>query len=581
MDKKASTCARCRAMKMRCDGKDPCGPCSRARTKVTCNYTTVSGSHLLNGAACSACRRKKKKCSGDWPCHTCEAARKEDDCKFDDSRQSSSTRALIERNRELEKLLYQAKQANPDILDCQPGPGIMNELDQLGFGSDSVPLTIPSREDAEVRNEAGPSDPTFLESISFDPLPVTLVHDTVGNSNLGVTTETEEEKLFRLRALFLETASQHGFSLSLKKLDAIRKGDMTGLVVHPVLVHVCHLWGYLLDFLSRSRIVVGFEIEEESTQMDLIQGSLNGMFGPAPNPVTSILTYITLSLYFQKKVQLDRGQEFLAAASKTALEYDIDLRCLGNVYSDEINPGFSVFSSNDADEMRAVFSHLIYVGTSLHLTVNGMIPQVVDARLLDKFSLLMNTQAATSTHIDVNFMRAKSVRLFAETRQLTSTWSGSPSGPPAGWFDQYWKLMKQIHSHIGLLRPAVLKLSFLPDYHNIGLSLKLSTILALAALADLHAIFTPSHPESLRGYRDALCETVSISSTFTSGDFRFLAPILSLCWTVATQGILENRIMYENQQAIVAAIRQCNQKLKQAFLDHNAFMPDLIERTMD
>ncbi|KAJ7267146.1 hypothetical protein C8J57DRAFT_360247 [Mycena rebaudengoi] len=571
---KASTCARCRAMKMACDGRDPCRSCSRARTAVTCRYTntptTVRRSELRKGAACTACRRKKKKCSGDWPCYACVAARKEDDCKFDDGSQFALTRSLIERTRQLEKLLHQAKQMPPNTLDHQLSPEVLIELDQLGFTSDPAPLTL--RQDAEVvasSNDVGPSDPTFLTPDSFDLLPVTLVRDTpnLGDSldvvsNLGVTPESEEDKLFRL--LFLETAPQHGFSLSQKKLDAIRKGDMTGLVVHPVLVHVCHLWGYLLDFLSRSRIVVGFEIEEESPQLHLIQGSLNGMFGPAPNPVTSILAYVTVSIYFLKKVQLDRGQEFLVAASKTALEHDIDLACLGNIYSDEINPGFSVFPSNDADEMRAVFSQLIYVGTSLHLTVNG-IPQVVDARLVDKFSLLMNTQVATN--VDVNFMRAKSARLFAETRQLTSMWNGSPLGPPAPtlWFDRYWKLIEQIHSHIGDLQPAVLKLSFLPDYHTTELVLQLSTILALAALADLHATFAPGHPESSRRYRDTLTEIVSISGTFTSNDFRFLAPILSLCWTVATQGILENRIVYENQDSIITTIRQCNQNLKQAF----------------
>ncbi|KAJ7267148.1 hypothetical protein C8J57DRAFT_360314 [Mycena rebaudengoi] len=576
---KASTCARCRAMKIRCDGKDPCGSCSRARIEVTCNYTntptTVHRSELRKGAACTACRRKKKKCSGDWPCYACVAARKEDDCKFDDGSQFSLTRSLLERTRQLEKLLYRAKRVPPDTLDHQLSPEVLIELDQLGSTSElAAPLTI--REDAEVTassNDAGPSDPTFLTADSFDLLSVTLVHDTVGHpnlgdsldvvSNLGVTPESEEDKLFRLRALFLETAPQYGFSLSLKKLDAIAKGDMTGLVVHPVLVHVCHLWGYLLDFMRRTQIVVGFEIEEESAQINLIKGSLNGMFGPAPNPVTSLLTYTTLSLYFLKKVQVDRGQEFLVAASKTALEHDIDLACLGNISSDEINHGFSAFPINDADEMRAVFSHLIYVGFSVHFTVNA--PIMVDARLVDKFSLLMNTQVAT--HVDMNFMRTKSVLLFAETRQLTSTWNGSPLGPPAPtlWFDRYWKLIEQIHSHIGVLQPAVLKLSFLPNYHTIELILQLSTIVALAALADLHATFAPGHPESSRRYRDTLIEIVSISSTFTSDDFRFLAPILSLCWTVATQGILENRIVYENQNSIITTIRQCNQNLKQAF----------------
>ncbi|KAJ7246184.1 hypothetical protein C8J57DRAFT_1081715, partial [Mycena rebaudengoi] len=332
----------------------------------------------------------------------------------------------------------------------------------------------------------------------------------------------------RRRALFLQAAPQYGFSLSLKKLDAIAKGDMTGLVVHPVLVHVCHLWGYLLDFLKQSRTSVCFEIEEESTYMRLIQESLDGMFGPAPDPVTSLLTYTTVSAYFFKKAHVDRGEEFLAAAGKTALEYDMDLACLGNAYTDKIDQGFSVFPSNDADEMRAAFSHLIYLGSAIHMGVKN--PLVVDARLMDKFRLLMVCNTQVATHVDMNFMRAKSLQLFAEARQLTSTWDSSPLGSssPTLWFERYWKLIEQIHSHIGLLQPAVLKVSFPPDYHIVKLALALSTILALAALADLHATFAPSHPESSRRYRDTLIEIVSISSTFTLDDFPYLSPILSV-----------------------------------------------------
>jgi hypothetical protein len=48
---------------------------------------------------------------------------------------------------------------------------------------------------------------------------------------------------------------------------------------------------------------------------------------------------------------------------------------------------FSVFPSNDDDEMRAAFSLLIYLGTVTHLLLNN--PRVVAARLVDTFSLLM------------------------------------------------------------------------------------------------------------------------------------------------------------------------------------------------
>ncbi|KAJ7243932.1 hypothetical protein C8J57DRAFT_1476916 [Mycena rebaudengoi] len=219
----------------------------------------------------------------------------------------------------------------------------------------------------------------------------------------------------------------------------------------------------------------------------------------------------------------------LAAASKAALEHDMDLACLGNVYSEKIDQGFSVFPNNDDDEMRATFSHLIYLGDCRSLDCEEPASGRCTAR---GYVQPPNEYAGgyyNSTHVDVNFMRAKSIRLFAETRQLTSTWNGSASSPspPALWFDRYWKLIEQIHSHIGLLQPAALKVSYIPDYHNVGLSLKHSMILALAALADLHAIFAPSHPESSRRYRGALTEIVSISSTFSSDDFQYRSPSLS------------------------------------------------------
>jgi hypothetical protein len=100
--------------------------------------------------------------------------------------------------------------------------------------------------------------------------------------------------------------------------------------------------------------------------------------------------------------------------------------------------------------------------------------------------------------------------------------------PPTLWFGRYWKLIKPLHLHIGHLQSAVLKVSFSANYYSAGLVLKLSTILALAALADLHATFTPSHPESSRRYRDTLIKIVSVSSTFASDDFQSLTPILSV-----------------------------------------------------
>ncbi|KAJ7289907.1 hypothetical protein C8J57DRAFT_1494318 [Mycena rebaudengoi] len=220
---------------------------------------------------------------------------------------------------------------------------------------------------------------------------------------------------------------------------------------------------------------------------------------------------------------VDRGEEFLASASKTVLEHDIDLASLGNISSGNIDQGFSVFPRNDADEMRAAFSHLIYIGTAAQFLMKKPLA-FVDVQLLAKFNLLMSTRVAT--HLDINFMIRYT---YTSLHGTSSTAYYSIIGPSSRilWFERYWKLIDQIHSHIGLLQPAILKVSFIPDYHSVGLVLKLSTIIALTALVDLHAAFAPSHSESSRRYRDALIEIVNISSTFTSNDFQYLTPVLS------------------------------------------------------
>jgi hypothetical protein len=97
----------------------------------------------------------------------------------------------------------------PDLLHHQLSPAVFNELNQLDFVADPAFFTNQGDDNAAARSWAFGPKPT-----SFDLLPDTLVHD-VGNPNLGaslgmgpnlgVRTETEEEKLSRLSVLFLKS----------------------------------------------------------------------------------------------------------------------------------------------------------------------------------------------------------------------------------------------------------------------------------------------------------------------------------------------------------------------------------------
>ncbi|KAF7294570.1 hypothetical protein MIND_00993500 [Mycena indigotica] len=560
--KPISTCARCRAKKIKCDGEQPCGPCSRARIEVDCNYTVVPnlshGPELRKGAACTACRRKKKKCSGDWPCRTCVASKKEDECKFNDNSQMSFTRALIERTLELEQLLAQAKTA-PQPESTYP-QGTSVQLDEM-FAAHSPPPPT-SRMYFDARNISTPS--------AVGPPPVYMADDSEldysyqaisPSTSLPPASETLEEKMLRLRKKFLAKRLQFGFVLPAHKFQAIVHGDLSGTVVHPVLVHLCHLWGAMLDYCETHQTwtYATDRNGDEVMHMRLVLGGIEGMLGPPPDLSTRVLVHLSLSLYFFHKQDFQRGQEFLSIAGQAALENDMDLAVLNSTPINDGNSGsgmYSLLPITEADELRSVFSKLIWVGLSSKIVIGT--PYDIDQRLVSSFERLLPSKLPNNA--DINFQRAKSNLLLRRTRQLTTSWSNSQATPTA-WFDEYWRLIEQLHGYLGFLNPVQIRVSFMPESHTTDIVLKLCLTMALTSLADLYGVFAPNHPESSSRYRDAVLEIVSISSTFTLEDCYHLDPILPVCWAVATKRILDNTVVYENQQSLIEAIRSCNQNL--------------------
>ncbi|KAJ7221570.1 hypothetical protein GGX14DRAFT_430186 [Mycena pura] len=566
MDKPAkATCGRCRAKKIRCDGQLPCGPCLKGRIDVNCSYTAAhssisnSPSDLRKGAACIACRRKKKKCTGDWPCHACIAAKKEDDCKYNDGSQLSFTRALIDRTLELEQLLSEAKQAPQDMSTDTVDINFSAELDQLLSSNCLAPEPILFDPDLLFNPEA--SDATYFLPEENTLETQTMYDPTAAEASTLEILQGPEEKMLRLRKAFLAKRIQFGFILPAHKLAAVINGDLSGTIVHPVLVHVCHLWGYMLEYCEKNRTWTSSAESnaDEVEQLRLVLGSLAGVLGPAPDPVTTLMTYLSVSLYFFHMHDFRRGQEFLTVASNTALMNDLDLAALAYVRADEDDKSmYSLLPLTDGDEVRSAYSALIYVAMSAQVVL--AMPSVVDSRLVETFDRLMTTDIPNNA--DINFQRAKSVRLLKQTRELTFAWNHARSPPPS-WAERYWKLVEQLHIYVGRLKPIQLRASFIPDAHTTELVLKISSTIALAALADLHSIFAPSHVESSKRYRDAVLEIVCITSTFSMDDCQYLDPILPVCWSVATKRILDNQVMYENQESIIAAIRECNQNLQQ------------------
>jgi hypothetical protein len=294
------------------------------------------------------------------------------------------------------------------------GPDLSAELDQLlSSNAFAAPEPILFAEDPffthlDAGSVAEPlppdGDPFKIFEAGFNP-----VLQANPSAPLEQVIESPQEKMSRLsvshislfffflsldtssRNKFLVHRTQFGFVLPAHKISALMAGDLSGTIVHPVLVHVCHLWGFMLDYYERTNTwtYASDKNGDEAVQMRLILGSLAGMLGPAPNTVTTLMTYLSVSIYFFHKQVFERAQEFLTVTSDIASKNDLDLAALAKVPAEtEDNGGtYSMLPLDDAGELRSAYSHLIYIGLAAKVVLTT--PSAIDPRLLDKFDLLM------------------------------------------------------------------------------------------------------------------------------------------------------------------------------------------------
>ncbi|KAJ7278823.1 hypothetical protein C8J57DRAFT_1573595 [Mycena rebaudengoi] len=134
-------------------------------------------------------------------------------------------------------------------------------------------------------------------------------------------------ELFRVRNLFLEHGWQYGLNIPTEKRDAISRGDASGHIVHPVLIHVCQLLGYLLANHSHEETWVYFqgqtdaEVEQTAAILDFLEGTPSLV----PDPLTSLQAYTMLAIYCAQKVDLGGFRYLLAKAGEVVVEHQAAL----------------------------------------------------------------------------------------------------------------------------------------------------------------------------------------------------------------------------------------------------------------
>ncbi|PCH38214.1 hypothetical protein WOLCODRAFT_136105 [Wolfiporia cocos MD-104 SS10] len=563
----SKTCAACRSRKVRCDGVTPtCGPCSKARKLLECEYVATAASQvpkgplLQKGTACYACRRKKKKCDARRPfCTTCEIAGKEHECQYEENVQRNLTEALLARTQELEERLaaYElqpgASSSSSVIAQSVVGPQPFLTTEMNDFlsvvGVVQPPSVTTFMSDHHSMPDIGlpPPGPAYQlqiptpESDTRSQSPPELLQ-LLDMNYLATTTSLHE--LSEFRKTFISHHGQLGVSLPDTKMQAIVTGDLSGTFAHPVLIYLAQLIGCRLWQEQHHTVLnTGIEI----VQLQLVNRALLDN----PSPVTRLQVHSVLAIFFLLKRQMREGRDQLTQAALVAVQYSLRFDSPAPESFESMEG-----TSDETQEHICALSQLFYLDKAAAIVLNdpSLLSEEYERQFRD-LPLLFPTISKNNLVV----LRARSVALLQQTRRLSDRWTDlilnigtaqyalTPNAQTQ-WYDDYWDLLEEVSDHIATLSPSMMKMSF---YNQRGhaLALKVCMIVSLTASAELHRLLAGHLPESRLKCIDTVFEIVSVTRGLKDEDYIFLDPILGTCWSMVATVINQERFAPADETA--------------------------------
>ncbi|KAJ7285338.1 hypothetical protein C8J57DRAFT_1291213 [Mycena rebaudengoi] len=533
------SCSICRQRKTRCDGGNPCLRCSRARTPVVCTYDRKTAeqlySHMPKGGACVTCRKRKRKCDGNLPCRSCKRINPPNQCHYrgnttigkrksgtHDSKQSLSSKATSSSSSCAESSTLRQSTTFPMEVRLEFPHTLGNSHSEVLFWPDW-------------------NKPTCSE---YEMCSDNTASDSSGNSN--PITETALPTFPRypfLPAPPRSTADlfSYGLSLTRHKREAISAGDTSGRIVHPILVYVCQMLGYLLSDSSPK----GGPAEAAAERSRLVLGTLEGLYGPIPDPLICLQAYTLLVLYCVRTKDMRGTEKYILKAGSVVVRHNAALG-LDDTTDADCLPELGASYLSPRSEARAAFSQLIYLDVAQSLVLK--VPGVLDPVLVAKFRRLSAVHWADR---ELNFLRAKCVVFLADSQEVAAELSGTAT---IEWSTRYWNLMGDIHVLLDRRNQALIEMAFIPDLSLVLPTLKTCNILMLAALAELYAVLAPYQTEYLGKHLEVVANMANCASSFSAEDQENLDPTLATLLSIALQRDLEG----ERPSSIsVPAIHEC------------------------
>lgn len=148
-------------------------------------------------------------------------------------------------------------------------------------------------------------------------------------------------------AVFFDHGVQLRISYSPEKKRSIELGDLSGQVVHPVLVHLAHLWGCVFWQQSHSR-----HVRDETIHLKLALDALDDQTRRAPNVVEALQAYTLLTGYAYFRRDTKSGHDYARCAAELVRLHNMHILDASLLPLTELT-----------EECQAVCWHLYFIST--------------------------------------------------------------------------------------------------------------------------------------------------------------------------------------------------------------------------
>lgn len=199
--------------------------------------------------------------------------------------------------------------------------------------------------------------------------------------------------------MFFKHGVQMGVRLTQAKLNALADGDLSGKVIHPIFVHLAHLYGSMLLRRDPDDVPSSLYPDEELSYLTVILDALHSSSLETIDPVFRVRAHGLLALYFYYKRdvfpardQMDNAARLIESEGlkieRVELGQASTMVAVGNLSRGTTRETIALMAAvSEEDEKRSILAHMVYVDRCAEALMKSA-PQI-PKRLDGEFMVLM------------------------------------------------------------------------------------------------------------------------------------------------------------------------------------------------